>query len=163
MKHQSTTTELAPLDSNPATNIRDSREEIFLHYLFNGFSVQDSGKAAGYSNQYSISAIYKKFNSQRFQDKIRQYALAHNSISIPRVCNLYDKTLKVLDKEVEQGNLENMGKLKHVTTHILQIGKILSPEVHQSVINLVNIENMQTLIQGKLPPTGSDTEWATSV
>ena len=158
MKHQNPTTELVPLDPNTEAILKDSREDTFLRLLFEGLSVQDSAIAAGYSPGYSRSAVYQKFKAPAFQDKIRQYAIAHNSLSVPRVCNLYHKTLNVLEKQVGEGNIDNMGKLKHIPTQILQIGKILSPEIHQNVINLVNIESMQTLIQGKLPTTDSDTE-----
>ena len=151
------------LDPKSATNIRDSREDTFIRLLFQGLPLKESALQAGYSESFAVSNVYSKFNNPRFQDKIRQYAIANNSLFIPKVCNLYNKTLKVLEQEVEQGNIDNMGKSKHITTQILQIGKILSPDIHQNVINLVNIESMQTLIAGKLPPTGSSEEWPTNV
>ena len=159
MKHQNPTTELAPLDSNAEAILKDSREDTFLRLIFQGIGVREAGISAGYSQRYSETGIYTKFKSDAFQQKVREFALASNSQAIPKVCDIYSRTINQLHKEVGEGKLDNLGKLKHIPTQILQIGKVLSPEIHQNVINLVNIESMQTLIQAKLPKTtDSDAE-----
>jgi hypothetical protein len=142
---------ILPEDKDPiATSKRDSREDQFLNLLFQGLSIKDAGLAAGYSPSYCETSIRYKFNDPAFQDKVRAYAISHNSSSIPKVVRLYQRSLDIMSQEVEQGNLDNLAKLKHIPTQMLQIGKLLASETPQSVINLVNIESLQAIIQNKV-------------
>ena len=154
MKHK-TNPNILPETTDPiATSKRDSREDAFISNLFLGLTVKDAGMLAGYSDTYSQSTIHYKFNDPTFQAKLRDYAYAHNASSIPKVVNLYNRTIDILAKEVANGDLDNMAKLKHIPTQILQIGKVLSPDIHAQTINLVNIESMQAIITGKLGTMG---------
>jgi hypothetical protein len=124
---------------------RDSREDEFIRFLFLGMSVYDAGLKAGYSKSSLDSTIYTKFKNPKFQDKIRDYVIANNSASIPKVCDLYKRTVDQLHKEVKEGNLENVSKVRHIPRQILEIGRVLSPEGVQTA-NFVNIDQIQALI-----------------
>ena len=99
----------------------DNREDQFVRNLFLGLSVKEAGSKAGYSANYCISAIYNKFKSIAFQNKIRDYAIAHNTASVPKVANLYRMAVDQMYKEAQAGDLENLAKLKHIPRQILEI------------------------------------------
>jgi hypothetical protein len=126
----------------------DSREERFISLLFQGIPVREAGIAAGYSKDYSETGIYSKFKTETFQAKIRDYAISSNCRSIPKVCDLYSRTIDELHKEVVNGNLDNLAKLKHIPRQILEIGRILQPEGAAGP-TLVNIESLQVLLNSK--------------
>ena len=132
-----------------ATENRDSREDRFISLLFQGLPVREAGISAGYAEEYSRTGLYVKFKDEKFQTKLRDYALANNAQSIPKVCDLYAKTVDVLHKQVSNGDLSNMSKLGRIPETILKIGKILTPEMVGGV-PLVHIDNLQMLIQGKV-------------
>ena len=131
-----------------ATQVRDTKEDAFLSLLFEGWPVKEAALKAGYSESTAISSIYSKFKTLAFQDKIRDYAVSHNARSIPKVCDLYTKTIDTLHKEVSNGNLDNMAKLKHIPRQILEIGRILTPESGHGV-NMVHIDSLQMIVNGK--------------
>lgn len=140
-----------PIDKNPKieTSKRDSREDKFIQLLFQGIDTRRAGEMAGYSPAYCESFIYTKFNAPNFQEKLRQYAYSHNAKSIPKVLNLYSRTVDILSDQVASGNLDQLAKLKHIPRDILTIAKILVPDQHGPTINYVNVENMQAIINGK--------------
>ena len=144
-----------------AIDIKDSREDDFIRNMFLGLSVLDAGMKAGYSHSYCTSAIYQKFNSKAFQDKLRDYAISTNARSVPKVCNLYARAVDHLYAQVERGELDNLAKLKHIPRQVLEIARILQPEGAAGP-TLVNIENIQMLVNGKFngkpDPTSGDSE-----
>lgn len=148
-------------NNQAATRERDSREDIFIRNLFLGLGVYEAGIQAGYGEGFCKSTIYQKFKSKAFQDKIRDYALANNSSSIPKVIDLYRLTINKLHAEVCNGKLDNVAKLKHLPTQILQMGRVLAPDMTGGLVPTINIASMQVLIQSKVKDddsTGSDSE-----
>lgn len=142
-----------PLPSDPivpeVVNEDEERENAFIRYLFLGLGVTDAASKAGYSKSYAESAVYQKFKSPRFQDKIRDYAVSTNAQTIPKVCDLYRIAVNQLYKEAQNGELENLSKLRHIPRQILEIGRILTPEQGQ-VANYVNIEQIQAVITNNI-------------
>lgn len=159
MKHKSNIPILPDQDPDSTAIVKkDTREEQLVRNLFLGLDPKQAALKAGYSESFSDSSVYTKFKSKRFQDLIRDYAIANNVTEIPKVCNLYRIAVNQMHKEAQSGDLSNLAKLRHIPRQILEIGRVLAPEAHTGNVTLVNIESLQAIITGKVGTTGNDKE-----
>jgi hypothetical protein len=123
-------------------------------------SVGEAASDAGYSASYSGAAVYSKFNSPRFQNKIKEVAKSCNIKFLPKIMSIHDRALKKMSKDLDEGNIESVSKLRHISRDTLRMTGLLADDTPHSVVQNVNIESIQAMIIGKmhLPPedTGED-------
>ena len=144
-----------------ASETKDSREEKFLDLLFVCKSVSDAAQKAGYSKKYSTSAIYYKFRLPSFQSKIIARFKDNCHSDLPLIQKINRQGMKRILEDLETGDGDLAAKLKHIPRQTLEIVKLLSPE-GGTTVNLVNVESLQAIVNGKFgnssDSTGSDTE-----
>lgn len=150
---------LVPVSSDePKTEL--TRHQKLVRLLAEGLSVPEAGVMAGFTEAYSNSGLYATVRTPRMQSKIREFCLQNNLLQVPKVLRLYDRALKQVGKEVENGSLENLSKVKHITKQTLQMGGLLHEDAPVQNISFVDVKALQLIIQRNLgmPTDEEETE-----
>lgn len=131
-----------------------SREVNFINKLFLGLGVTQAALSAGYTESYAKTGVFQKFQSPKFQNKIREMAKGRTVAGLPRVMDIYAKSLKKIKEDINNGDLESLSKLKHIPRDYLKMTGLLADDTPHGVVQNVNIESIQAMIIGKmhLPP-----------
>ena len=80
-----------------------SREDRFIIELYqNGGSMREAGIAAGYSPSYASSIICRKFRSERFLKKLRDYNYSEYHKLLPKISRIDQKALAHVDEDISR-------------------------------------------------------------
>jgi len=121
--------------------------------MFICHSIKEAAIQAGYSHNYANAPIYQKFKSDRFQAKLIKAYKDNCYSDLPIVHKINRLSLRQMVKDLEQGDIDSVAKLKHIPRQILEITSLLKPE-GTGAVNFVNIENLQAIVNGKfIKPT----------
>lgn len=126
-----------------------TRHQKLIRYLAEGLPVPEAGVLAGFSEGYSNAGLYQKVKSPRILNELKEYCLANNLLQAPTVLKVYRKALKVVEREVDAGQLKNLGKVRGISRDSLKMAGLLVEETKPTV-SFVNIRSIQAIIQGKL-------------
>lgn len=126
--------------------ISKNREEIFVRNLFLYPSVYEAGIQAGYTEDYAKSGLYQRLKSKKFQNKIREYAIQHDIIDLPKIAYIESK---VLDHLAE--NPLDLPKFRHTLTEKKRIAGVLQADFgeKQPVVRIENVRNLMIRLNEK--------------
>ena len=123
-------------------NQGETREEKFIRALFTYNNVREAGKYAGYSPAYVNSGnFYRKLKNPKFQEQVRQYAIAHGLLNIPRICRIEDAVLTHLE-----ANPLDVPKYQRTLKEIKQVSGLLQPDDQATKTPTIRISNVQNLM-----------------
>ena len=119
-----------------------SREDRFIIELYeNGGSMREAGIAAGYSKSYASSIICRKFRSERFLRKLRDYNYSEYHKLLPKLRRIDMKALEHVD-----GDITQLPKFERtIGTIKRQIGVLADDQ--PGPVNVVNIGQIQAFVK----------------
>ena len=118
----------------------ETREQKFIRNLFICSSIQEAGLKAGYSANTSKSTLYVKIRSPRFQQKVRDFAIANDIMCLPRIARIEDQVLRHLEKHPL-----DLPKYKDTVRQKKQVAGLLNPDAQPSQ-PMADIRNIQQLM-----------------
>ena len=118
----------------------ETREQKFIRNLFICSSIQEAGLKAGYSENTSKSTLYVKIRSPRFQQKVRDFVIANDLMTLPRIAKIEDKVLQHLEKHPL-----DLPKYKDTVRQKKQVAGLLNTDSQPSQ-PMANIKNIQQLM-----------------
>ena len=77
----------------------ETQDEQLIRNLFLYPTVKEAAEKAGFTGSMLQSGVYVKIKRRAFQDKIREYAIAHNVMSLPKIMMIEDKVIEHLLKK----------------------------------------------------------------
>jgi len=83
------------IDDLPTT---ESREDRFIRNLFICKTPYEAAIKAGYTVNTAKSTIYTKLKKERFKNKIRDYAITNDLLSLPKIAYIEEQILDHLVK-----------------------------------------------------------------
>jgi len=148
--------EIANGDKNLPSNPKDesqkqvTRRQKLVRLLAEGLSVPEAGIMAGFTPGYSNAGLYSKVRSPKMLNEIREFCIQNNMLSVPKVLKIYNRALNIVDKELDSGELKNLGQIRHITKQTLQMGGLLHEDLPGQTINFVDVKALQLIIQRNL-------------
>ena len=130
-----------PAKKNPE-NLPDTpkdREQVFIENLATAKSVSEAGRIAGYSEAYIKGDFYKKFNSKRFIQRVRDHYNGFSYTLLPKIAQAESKVVDLILEDPEK-----LPKFERTLKQIKQATGILKPEEQpgQPMISVQNIQNI---------------------
>jgi len=143
---------IAPSDpENAVSDVAEplSKENQFIQNLFRFSTIKEAATEAGYSESTVASTIYTKMKKPHFRDKIRQYAINHDIMTLPRMLRVEDQLLDYLEK-----NPVEVSKHARIWAQKKKIAGILKEEEPAPVVKTVNIGELRVWMQQFAPDHG---------
>jgi Arc/MetJ family transcription regulator len=135
--------------------VAETMEEKFIRNLFLYRTVYEAAIKAGYSETTARASIYTKIKDERFKNKLREYAISNDLLSLPKISYIEEQVLNHLVK-----NPLDAPKHARMLREKKQIAGILGQDVAPApqVINIATIEKIQIAItevlKSRLPGHG---------
>ena len=124
----------------------ETQDDELVRNLFLYPTVQEAAKEAGFKGSMLKSGVYNKIKTKRFQDKIREYAVAHNVMSLPKIMMIEDKVIEhLLKKPLESAKHTRMLAEKK------RIAGILGEDTPQPKAPTINIKELRLIHNALLP------------
>lgn len=82
----------------------ETQDDQLVRNLFLLPTVQEAAKEAGFTGSMLKSGVYNKIKTKRFQDKIKEYAITHNVMTLPKIMQIEDKVIDHLLKKPLESN-----------------------------------------------------------
>lgn len=128
---------------------KPSRQELFIRNLFLFDSVLKAAITAGYTEGYARGPIYSRIKTKAFQNKLREYAVSHELLNIPRIMRLERDAIKYL-----QGKPEELPKFASILKQKKIVAGLIQAETTHNVtmINIKEAQNMMINMPGNANP-----------
>ena len=131
-----------PVDANLPID-PPTKRELLIRNLFLYDNIQKAAIAAGYSPNTAKGEIYNILKKKKMQEQIRDYAIAHELINIPKILKLESDAIDYLvDKPQELPKFAAMLKQKKQIAGLLhqdatpQVPTISIGEVQNLMLNV---------------------------
>jgi len=120
--------------------VAETKEDKLIRNLFLYKTVYEAAIKAGYTEYTAKSTIYTKLKNERFKNKIREYAVSNDLMSLPKIAYIEEQVLDHLVK-----NPLDLPKYAQTLKQKKQIAGILGQDVAPApvVINIKAIERIQ--------------------
>ena len=92
-------TKYDPEQALPDVPTAETQDDMLLRNLFLYPTVKEAAEKAGFTGAMLQSGVYVKIKRKSFQNKIREYAIAHNVASLPRIMFIEDRVIDHLMKK----------------------------------------------------------------
>ena len=130
-------------DNLPTTEQPQDMQDKLVSLLFTESTIKDAGLKAGYAPTTCSSTIYTLLKQPAFQNKLRQYAIQNDLLSLPQLAKIESKCLDVV-----ANNPEKYPKFKEIFRQKKQVAGLLAPDAvpAQPTINIRTIEHLQVVV-----------------
>ena len=120
-----------------------TKQDKFISHLFTEPTIKDAARKAGYAESTCASVTYTMLKDPKFQDKLRQYAIANDLLSVPQLQRIESKCLKLVEDSPEK-----YPKFKEIFRQKKQIAGLLAQDAvpAQPTINIKTIEHLQVVV-----------------
>ena len=127
--------------------VAETKEDKLIRNLFLCKTVYEAAILAGYSENTAKSTIYTKLKRERVKNKIREYAITNDLLSLPKIAYIEEQILDHLVK-----NPLDTPKYAQTLKQKKKIAGILGGDDHQTpqVINIKSIEKVQIAVADML-------------
>ena len=138
---------MTQLPDNTTNNLPEptepTKQDKFISYLFTEQTIKDAARKAGYAESTCASVTYTMLKDPKFQDKLRQYAINNDLLSLPVIAKIENKCLNLVD-----ANPEKYPKFKEIFRQKKQVAGILAQDTTPAVptINIKSIEHLQVVL-----------------
>ena len=115
----------------------ETREEKFIRNLWLYPTAKEAALKAGYSEYTASSTIYVKMKTERFRNKIREYAIDNDLMALPKIGYIEDR---IIDYLME--NPLEASKHKHILKQKKQVAGVLGndqPRPQPPTYNLTEV------------------------
>ena len=125
----------------------ETREDKLIRNLYICKTVYEAAIKAGYSENTAKSTIYTKLKNERFKNKIRDYAISNDLLSLPKIAYIENQILNHLME-----NPLDTPKYSKTLKQKKKVAGILGEDVPQApqVINIKSIEKVQVMVTDML-------------
>ena len=125
----------------------ETREDKLIRNLYICKTVYEAAILAGYSENTAKSTIYTKLKNERFKNKIRDYAISNDLLSLPKIAYIENQILNHLME-----NPLDTPKYSQTLKQKKKVAGILGEDVPQApqVINIKSIEKVQVMVTDML-------------
>jgi hypothetical protein len=82
----------------------ETQDDQFVRNLYIFPTVKEAAEAAGYTGSMLKSGVYNKIKTKRFQDKMKEFAITHNVMTLPKIMQIEDKVIEHLLKKPLESN-----------------------------------------------------------
>jgi len=141
-------TDIVPKGEDNPLPEAPSREDLFIRNLFLYRTVKEAAIEAGYSANTANSTIYVKLKKKSFKNKIRDYAITNDLLSLPKIAYIEEQVLDHLVK-----NPLDAPKHARMLKEKKRIAGILTPDPIPPQQPTINIESLKVFWQNALPDT----------
>ena len=135
-------TDIVPQNEDNTLPEAPSREGRFIRNLFIYKTVNEAALDAGYSPNTAKAYIYTKIKQNKFQEKVRQYAIENDLMALPKIAYIENK---VLDHLVE--NPLDLPKYIHTVKQKKQTAGILGHEMPKPQPPTINIKELRVFME----------------
>ena len=139
-------TDIVPQNEDNTLPEAPSREDKFIRNLFIYRSKYKAAIEAGYSENTAKSTIYTKLKNERFRNKIRDYAITNDLLSLPKIAYIEEQILDHLVK-----NPLDTPKFVRTLKEKKQIAGVLGHEIPKPQQPTINIKNLRVFMESLAP------------
>ena len=128
-----------------------SKQDMLVRNLYLYDTIFDAAINADYSESYATSGVYQLINTPKMQEKIKNYAIAHRVMILPRALKLMDRTIDQIESNIKSDDDEtkNVGVAQaakiqpYIKTLLVDAG--VSKQDNAHTVQYVHIDNMQQI------------------
>ena len=130
-------------NDNLPTTAEISKSEQLIGYLFTEPDIKSAAIKAGYAESTASKSIYTMIKQPEFQNRLRQYAIQNDLLSLPQLAKIESKCLKLVEDSPEK-----YPKFKEIFRQKKQIAGLLAQDAvpAQPTINIKTIEHLQVVV-----------------
>ena len=130
-------------NDNLPTTTKTSKSEQLIGYLFTEPDIKAAAIKAGYAESTASKSIYTMIKQPEFQNRLRQYAIQNDLLSLPQLAKIESKCLKLVEDSPEK-----YPKFKEIFRQKKQIAGLLAQDAvpAQPTINIKTIEHLQVVV-----------------
>jgi len=138
---------MTQLPNNTTNNLPEptepSKSDQLIRYLFSEPDIKAAAIKAGYAESTASKHIYTMIKDPKFQDRLRQYAIANDLLSVPQLQKIENSCLKLVE-----ANPEKYPKFKEIFRQKKQVAGLLAQDTTPAVptINIRSIEHLQVVL-----------------
>jgi len=89
-------------NDNLPTTTKTSKSEQLRGYLFTEPDIKAAAIKAGYAESTASKSIYTMIKQPEFQNRLRQYAIQNDLLSLPQLAKIESKCLKLVEDSPEK-------------------------------------------------------------